>query len=400
MKRSAHAIQLVTSFAGVLLSLYLLVSHTFLFNGIQEGSSFCAVGGFADCDVVTASPYSVFAGVPLASWGALFFFVLFVLSLVAKLDVRFSNYSQRWIARLAILGLAIDVLLLVIQLVAIQFICLLCIATYALNLVAFLTALALLAGPAPLKSGMKSVWISEAVAPGRGKAFLPYFIAIFLFGGVLYLLPLALKLKSQTYAFVDSALEQFYSRWTELPTKPVDVAPENPVFGNPTASLTFVEFSDLQCPHCRRAAFTLHAALAPYANKVKFVFKNFPLDSSCNPHISTQMHPHACNLARLGFCAHKKGKFWEFHDEVFLKIPEREFRGTFETLADKLSGVLTRDEISQCLRDPKSLAAVQADIKNGMEIGVKGTPTLFVNGRQVTIPVTVQAIQKLIEMSQ
>ncbi len=80
-----------------------------------------------------------------------------------------------------------------------------------------------------------------------------------------------------------------------------------------------------------------------------------------------------------------------------MKIPERDFMGSFDAITDKLGGIFSKDEITDCLRDPKSLAVVQADIQNGMDIGVKATPSVFLNGRQITIPLTISTIQKLVD---
>lgn len=398
MKKNALAIQLVATFIGIALAIFMLVSHTNLQYGIQDGKSFCAVGRFADCDIVTASKYSSFAGVPLASWGALFFFVVFLLSLASRIDNRFLGFSQRWIARFALLAVTIDVLLIVVQLVSIGYICLLCFATYLVTFVILWSALRLLAGPGPLfRDGFRALG-DFSLGELKVKTLAPYLIASVLFAGGLILLPMALRMRSQTYKFVDGAIDQFYEKLSETPAKKIDISPDNGVFGNPNAPVTIVAFSDFQCPHCRRAAFTLHTALNPMKHKVRFVFKNFPLDSSCNALVTYQMHPHACNLARLSYCANKKEKFWEFHDEVFMKIPETSFIGNFEDIAQQLSSVFTRDEITSCLRDPKSLAAIQADIRDGQEIGIKSTPTLFFNGRQITIPLTVQTLQKLISL--
>lgn len=90
--------------------------------------------------------------------------------------------------------------------------------------------------------------------------------------------------------------------------KEVVLAPEDPVKGPANAKVTIVEFSDFQCPYCLQAYATVKQIMDAYPNDVKFVYKQFPLNS---------IHPQAQKAAEASLCAHEQGKFYEYHDKLF-----------------------------------------------------------------------------------
>lgn len=375
-KPLAYLIQLGSSILGLITSLYLLVQHTRLKSGIQESASFCSFGRFADCDVVNASQYSEILGIPIASLGALFYFTALFLSLVSR---------QRWIFFLSIAGLTVDVALLAVQLFALKTFCLLCGLTYLSTVGILLTSLRLRKMPA----FADLAWTPPLV----GLSALAY--AAFL--GVLMLLPSHFRLQGQTFAMVENALAQFFNSWREMRTKEIPVKAGDGTFGRKDAPVKIVVFSDFECPHCRKAAFTLHAGLKPLRNQVLVVFKHFPLDSTCNPALKYQLHPHACQLARLAYCANAKGKFWEFHDTIFLDVGEEVSEG-LEKVGEEISGILSKEEMDDCLKNEKSLANLGEDIKLGRELGIAGTPSVYINGKHVSIPLTVETLRRLVEI--
>ncbi len=112
----------------------------------------------------------------------------------------------------------------------------------------------------------------------------------------------------------------------QLPVKNIEIRPSDETREPRTAKIKMVVFSDFRVPALpSETAFTMNNALRPFQDKIQLTFKNFPLDNSCNPALKYQLHPYACELARLGFCAHEKGKFWDYHDQVFLGFKGDEF---------------------------------------------------------------------------
>src|SRR5690606_31307199 len=127
-----------------------------------------------------------------------------------------------------------------------------------------------------LPKGMKQLGKPSPVAASLG------LLAIVCFCGILVLLPDSLRLRSKTYSMVDNAISKFYEQWKEQKVREIDFDDNDATLGDPNSKIRIVEFSDFQCPFCRKAAFTLHNALDPIKDRIFFVFKHFPLDQACN----------------------------------------------------------------------------------------------------------------------
>jgi protein-disulfide isomerase len=149
-----------------------------------------------------------------------------------------------------------------------------------------------------------------------------------------------------------------------------------PMKGNKDAKVTIVEYSDFQCPFCKRATDILPGILKEYDGKVKLVYKQFPLPN----------HPWAKDAAIASVCAYKQGNndFWRFHDLVFEKQKEitvEKSKEQFKAFAKELG--LDMGKFEACLSSPEAAARVQDEMKEGQSIGVNSTPTFVVNGMPV-----------------
>lgn len=160
----------------------------------------------------------------------------------------------------------------------------------------------------------------------------------------------------------------------EAPTGPVDVAvgDKDHVRGNKNASVTLIEFSDFECPFCGRFEPTVNQALAEYGDKIRLVYKHFPLES---------IHPQARPAAEASECAAEQGKFWEYHDELF-KNQDRLTNAYYGELAKQLG--LDVNKFNTCVTSGKGKAKVDADYQQGIQAGVQGTPHTLVNGIAVS----------------
>jgi len=155
-------------------------------------------------------------------------------------------------------------------------------------------------------------------------------------------------------------------------------------FGPDDAKVQIVEFSDFQCPYCSRAANATKKIKEKYADKVRFVFRHFPLSFHKNAKLAS--------LAASAACA--QGKFWEYHDLVFENQRAME-RADLEKYAEKLK--LDMKAFKKALDDKTYEKAVDADQKLGEQVFVRGTPTMFLNGKRVANPTDFDAISKQIE---
>jgi protein-disulfide isomerase len=136
------------------------------------------------------------------------------------------------------------------------------------------------------------------------------------------------------------------------------------------APVTILEWSDFQCPFCREAQPVLGRLLAEFPDRVRLVFKDFPLRS----------HELAVPAAIAARCAGAQGRFWEYHDLLFVAQPAFA-RDDLVGYARRLG--LDAPPFTECLDAAGFQEDVMADQGEGRAAGVRATPTFFVNGRKI-----------------
>jgi len=158
----------------------------------------------------------------------------------------------------------------------------------------------------------------------------------------------------------------------------------SPTKGNANAKLAIVEFSDFQCPFCRRVEPTLDQIAHEYGDKVRIVFKHMPLE----------MHPKAAAAHLAAEAAHQQGKFWEMHDLIFgnqeAMSPEK-----YVEYAKQLN--LDVDRFQKDVASAQVKARIDADEQEAQKLGVTGTPSFFVNGRFLSGAQPFDAFKQLID---
>lgn len=163
------------------------------------------------------------------------------------------------------------------------------------------------------------------------------------------------------------------------------VAATGPARGPADAPVTIIEFSDYQCPFCRRAEPTVEQVLAKYEGKVRFVFRHFPLD---------RIHPLARGASEAAACADEQGKFWEYHAALFAEGAQLD-RAGLDAAASKVG--LDAAAFAACVDTRKTQALVEADLKAGEAAGVNGTPAFFINGIPLRGAVPAEEFEKVID---
>jgi predicted DsbA family dithiol-disulfide isomerase len=169
----------------------------------------------------------------------------------------------------------------------------------------------------------------------------------------------------------------------ERPRTPVEAI--GPARGPEDAPVTIVEFSDYQCPFCRRAEPTVSEVLARYEGKIRFVFRHFPLD---------RIHPQARGASEAAACADKQGKFWEYHSALFAENAQLD-RASLDALAEQLE--LDTAAFASCLEEGQTKELVEKDLQAGSEAGVTGTPAFFINGIPLRGAVPAADFQRIID---
>jgi len=160
---------------------------------------------------------------------------------------------------------------------------------------------------------------------------------------------------------------------TEVALRPpmVDVGTGGrPSRGGANASVTIIEFSDYECPFCKKADVTVQEVMKTYGDKVRLVHRDFPLS----------FHAHALPAAEAARCAEAQGKFWEYHSKLF---------ASEDLSAEKLQALATevgldKKKFDECVTKEQFKDGIDKDIAAGTEAGVTGTPAFFINGRMLS----------------
>ncbi|MEH2237905.1 DsbA family protein [Nostoc sp.] len=168
----------------------------------------------------------------------------------------------------------------------------------------------------------------------------------------------------------------------DLKTNPETVIGESPTIGSTKSKTVLIEFSDFQCPYCAEAHKTLKELLAKYPDKVRLVYKNFPL---------TSIHAEALTAATAAWAAHQQGKFWEYHDALFTNQKQLG-EALYLDIAKKLSLDLSKFKRDLTLATP----AIKKDIQLAEKLGVPGTPFFVINSPTFSGVVQLENIESIL----
>ena len=171
----------------------------------------------------------------------------------------------------------------------------------------------------------------------------------------------------------------------EPPRRELKVAADEPSRGPVEAPVTIVEYSDFQCPFCSRVGPTLAELTSTYGEKVRIVYRDYPLP----------MHAQAQAAAEAAQCAHAQGKFWEYHDRLFA---EQEQIGAPDKLTQVAGAVgLDAAAFKTCLDGGQFRQAVTDEKTEGERLGITATPTFFINGRLMSGALPVDRFKAVID---
>ncbi len=163
---------------------------------------------------------------------------------------------------------------------------------------------------------------------------------------------------------------------------------DDPAWGPEGAAVTIEAFSDFQCPYCKKfAEETLPLLRETYGEKVRFVFRDYPLAS---------IHPLAAKAAEAAGCVQDQGLFWEYHDLLY-KNQESLSEATLADYAEDAGADLT--QFNDCLASSKKTFEVLMDVQDAQRAGINGTPAFLVNGLLVSGAQPFELFQSLIDQT-
>jgi protein-disulfide isomerase/uncharacterized membrane protein len=381
-KRWAFPLLVGLAALATLISLMLTSYH--LSGGKSPGRLFSSVCGVAGggCSEVLASPWATLpGGVPLAALGVAYYGALTLWYLIVGRANRRGRVWQGLVLAVQVLGAVVSLTLIAIMVRGLHAICAWCAISHAMNFA--LLVLAWLLWPRREEG--------EEGGPARpgwrlGLAGLLLMVA----WSALTLQRMAIDQlreiddETQRYArtFYDDLDLQRYL-FFRAPAIQLPIRPDDPVRGNPAAPHTAVVFSDFQCPACREFAAFEASLRAEAGDRLRIVYKHFPLDPACNPGLPRQVHPNACEASYAAEAVRElggNGAFWRMHDLLF-QSQDTFGEHPWAALSGQagVNGAAVAERVArQAGRD-----RILEDAALGRTLGLRQTPTVYLDGRRL-----------------
>ena len=376
---------IIISLVASIATHFYLTSHHYNFKyGHGSENNLCHVNEYFNCDRTAVSSYSEVFGIPISIFGGLVNFVLFCLLLNLRFPLVGLNFDKggkvlysieklKTSARLLAFGIFLTSILMgTISLVVLKAYCPFCSFTYFLSLIVFVGTFWWLD---------RDFGFSDFKFDFKFFTGFAVFVLIFSFfihhsslrryGGKDLLEMNRLKLQSWINAPVRSV----------VPFSPTNMN----LSGKPqkNSKIQMTEFADFHCSHCARAFTVIHSFLRSHP-QVEFLFQAFPLDGQCNPSIKDS-YGIRCLLARLSHCAGEQNQGWKTQKWIFENqtrlLTQNQVQKKLKENLEFLE--LNEETLMSCMNSEKTREIILEQVKIGLKAGVKGTPTLFINGKKV-----------------
>lgn len=160
-------------------------------------------------------------------------------------------------------------------------------------------------------------------------------------------------------------------------------------FGSPSATVTLVEFGDLQCPACGAYHLVVKQLMDKYKDSLSLVFRHFPLN----------IHPNAVPASKAVEAAGKQGKYWEMYNKIYESQKEWSAeKNTINVFAGYAQGLgLNVDQFKKDLDDKEIQKKIDRDVADGTSLGVNSTPSFYLNNEKIQNPASLEDFETLIK---
>lgn len=345
--------------------------HHYMVKLGMGGDSICSINEKINCDIAAMSTYAEIFTIPIAVLGLSYSIIMLGIFLFAKLGWFEESDGYKTIVKgLTAVSAVFSLFLLIISIVQLKAFCPFCIAAYVLSFtILFLTW--------SLYSDSKF----DFAAIAGEKNILGTLVAVpvlawFISGSVRDNFGL-----SQMEKIVP---EKVY-HWQQSPVVNFDNG-LGLIKGSSEASAPILtEFADFKCPHCKVAAGTIKNFLASNKN-VKMVFKPYPLDGACNPHIPSKGDGSRCELAGWAICGEKLfQKGWDIHYWIFDHQDAMMHDSDLSSHLEQMSKELGVDgaQLKTCATSAETYDIIKKSTDEGELAKITGTPSIFVNGKKL-----------------
>lgn len=379
----------------------LTVRHYKITHGLTVGESICNIDQTFRCDDVNTSAYSQVFDIPIALAGVVTNLGLLVLLLLATFSTGYRPRIFSHVFYLSLLvGLA-SVIMGVISITALNQYCIFCILVYVLS---FVTIIGIWQGFGPPRLGQ----FMEDLRALMGGARIVLIILILIPVGTV----LAGSVMSNHYEAMRAEkmrLQKLLAESRPIAFEPLQLWKQAPAFPfqlngalfyqkyNPDAKMTIVEYIDFLCPHCRRASKSIKQFVADKGD-INWALLHFPLDGACNSRIQRKTNI-SCPLAKTVICTRDHKQAWEIHEAIFARQDKiRSVKDTTAVIKDlaKTYG-LKHSQLQACIEAPETQALLETQLQQAYQNNVRGTPTIFVNGRRLLKGQSVPVLEAVYE---
>ncbi len=356
--------------------------------GVSGSKSVCNINQTFNCDAVAASNYSHLFEIPMALLGFLTNFVALLIFLIGELQwTENPPLAKRTALALSTFIALTSVVMGTISLTLVGHVCLFCVGAYATSLISFFSVSRLtpLSELRHLKSDIVD-WFTKAKWIGILLILIPV-------GGFL---GHRAFLDAKGFKAIANLINVGLNDWTSGPVRTFNPETGLKKKASGQALVTVVEFADFGCPHCRFAAPSLHAFKEAHPD-VELVFKSYPLDGQCNGDMPKGGDGVRCDIAYMVFCSEQLAqKGWELYDWVFenqedLFVSAGNQREKVHNQAVAFG--VPSEELKKCSEGDAVRDSVRAMAAEGTAAGVQGTPSIYVNNKQLPYGQTLPVLQ-------
>jgi|SRR5215213_3199546 len=334
-------------------------------------------GGCAD---VLASPWAMGpGGIPTATYGAVYFGALGLWYLAVGRPRERGRYWHAVPLGLNLAGALFSAFLISVMLGGIGAVCWWCTLTHLINFAMLFLAWKLFRE----SSGEEAGWPPARL--GFAGVLLMIAWAVLCVQGLMVSGARKTAREASDYArtfYEDTDLQRYLQQ--RQASAAIPLRPDDPVRGNPAAPHTAVVFSDFQCPACRSFAQTFEREILPaMGDRLRIVYKHFPLEPECNPLLQQAVHEHACEAAEMAEAARSLGgsdAFWSMHDRLFANQD-----GLGEAAWTRLATEAGLDpaRVTGLMNSRAFANRIREDAELGAGLDIHSTPTVFLDGKKM-----------------
>jgi len=381
---------LLLSVAGVFVSGLLTYQH--FFPDLNMGFLSCGKGFSNPCIAVGQSKYSIIFGLPVAAYGFFYFILITFLVLVA--DYAGDKYYKILcgiIFPLIIAGLAADIVLGILM-IKIGELCSLCIATYLINVLLFISMFLFIKNRFVKNEIKKSLINFFQPSDSDEKASLSlsilfaFFLAFAIFTGTNMI-----KMKSGSSKTPDGQKSRLLTNFYAQKEERINFIPSNLSIGNTDAKLKIYIFNDFLCSACYKLYQIEKFVLAKYKNKIQIIYYHYPLDKACNKFMEDTVYPNSCLASQSMYAASEAGFFEEYFYVHFSNYSnykegfERESIKTNLSLTEKQFRIKPemKQKFESLVENSNGARLISEHIAFAEKLKIDATPTIIISGRKI-----------------